>query len=344
MEVQLDALQEALGNAERVVILPHNDPDPDAIASAVALQFLLSAHYRIESEVLYNGAIGRAENRALVDFLDGALLPLTGPLPEQPILLVDTQPGAGNHSLPRNRQPVAVFDHHPLQAATAAAPFADVRPDMGACATILTGYLQGAGLIPPPPIATALFYGIKSDTLSLARGVSAADVEAYVYLQPLIDADVLVEIERAQVPADYFRNFSRALRAARIYHNLLVVYVGRVGYPDMVGEVADWLLRLQGTRWVVALGVYKGVLRVAVRTRSREGGAGRAAQAIVGEDGIAGGHGSMAGGQVPLEGRLPDGVVRSMRQRALAYFGLPASIGRRLMKLTSGEARREADG
>ncbi len=330
----LELLFEAVGGLNSMLILPHNDPDPDAIAGAVALRHLLAQRLNIEGRIAYQGIIGRAENKALVRYLGHPLRRLKDSDLNRAdaVALIDTQPGAGNNPLPPVRSPTIVFDHHPWREETAAAAFAEVRPDIGATSTILTEYLKTTGIELTPPVATALFYGIKTDTMGLGRGASPTDVAAYFYLQPRIDVDALVEIERAQVPAEYFRSFDIALQAARVYHNVVIAYVGQMDYPDLAAEMADILLRLKGTRWTICMGVYEGELVLSVRTRSRRGGAGQLAQAIVGDRGTAGGHGNMAGGQFPVQNEDPAQVAEHLSQRALQYLKVPPDVvGRSLV-------------
>jgi nanoRNase/pAp phosphatase (c-di-AMP/oligoRNAs hydrolase) len=326
-----DRLAELLQSVEGVgdiLILPHNDPDPDAIASALALRHLLADAAGVEGHIAYKGIIGRAENQALVRFLDRPLQRLRSSDLRQawPIALVDTQPGAGNNALPAHVVPALVFDHHPWREASAAAAFADVRTEMGSTSTILVEYLQAAGLDPAPPLATALFYGIKSDTMGLIRGASPADVTAYSYLQPRIDVEALVAIERAQVPAEYFERLDAALHASRVYDSLIISYLGPMHRPDLAAEMSDLLLRLQGVRWVVCMGVYRGELILAVRSQSRRIGAGKLVQAVVGPEGTAGGHGTMAGGQVRLRGADPEEIAGQYVQRVLHYLQVPAEL------------------
>jgi nanoRNase/pAp phosphatase (c-di-AMP/oligoRNAs hydrolase) len=331
---RLDALFTALAGADGVLILPHNDPDPDAIASAVALRHLLADHLGISGQIAYEGIIGRAENKALVRYLGRPLQRLKSSDLRQslPIALVDTQPGAGNNALPSTSTAAIVFDHHPLREETAAARFVDVRPGLGSTSTIMTEYLQAAGIEPPSALATALFYGIKTDTLGLGRGASPADAAAYFYLQPLIDVDALVDIERAQLPADYFKRLDAALQAAQVYDDVVVSDVGPITRPDMAAEMADLLLRLEGAHWAICIGHYRGELILAVRTRSRRGGAGRLARDIAGGRGTAGGHGAMAGGQIPLNGAEPQQVTQQLIRRALDLLKIaPETVGRPLI-------------
>jgi nanoRNase/pAp phosphatase (c-di-AMP/oligoRNAs hydrolase) len=327
---RLNLLLDALRDVQSVLILTHNDPDPDAIAGAVALRHLIERCLGIHCEITYKGLIGRAENKALVRELGDPLHPLWPSDLEQKaaIALVDTQPGAGNNALPPGRKATVVFDHHPVYEEACAArlveaAFVDLRPEMGAISTMMLEYLLAAEIEPPPPLATALFYGIKTDTRGLSRGASQADVDAYFYLQQRVDLEMLYAIEQAQVPPEYFQVLVAALRAARRYDHLLVAYVNQMDYPDLVAELADLLLRLEGIRWALCMGVYDEILMLSVRTRLAEGAA-QLIRSIVGPQGTAGGHGSLAGGQISLEGADPDQLARTVTQRALYHLGITA--------------------
>jgi len=331
---KLDALLETASLAERLLILTHNDPDPDAIASAVALRHLLVERIGMEATIAYRGLIGRAENRALVRYLDYPLQRLSKAdlAPPVTMALVDTQPGAGNSPLRQGADVAIVIDHHPLRPDSAMARHVDVRSDFGSTSTILTEYLQTAGIEFPVPIATALFYGIKTDTMGLGRSATPADVDAYAFLVPRIDSQALFEIERAQVPDAYFLSLVDTVQAARIYRDVLITYIGWMRYPDLAAEIADWLLRLEGIRWVVCLGAYKENLYVAIRSRHQKGGAGQLAQAAIGSAGTAGGHGTMAGGQIGLNGRDPETVADQISLAVLAYFNIDPEETRRLLR------------
>lgn len=331
---RLDSLFEAVRGARRVLILPHNDPDPDAIASALALQHLLSKRLGLENHIAYGSIVGRAENKALVSYLGHPLRHLRASdfCQLAAIALIDTQPGAGNNALAPNAAVAIVLDHHPWCEATAAASFADVRQELGATSTILTEYLQVAGVEPGPQLATALFYGIKTDTMGLGRGASPADAAAYFYLQPRVNVEALVKIERAQVPVKYFEQLVATLQATHVYDGVVITYIGPMSHSDMTAEMADLLLRLEGTRWVICMGAYKEELILSVRTRTRRGGAGELAQKIVEHRGSAGEHGTMAGGQIPLKDEDPEQMARQLGQRVLEYLKVATDmVGRPLI-------------
>jgi nanoRNase/pAp phosphatase (c-di-AMP/oligoRNAs hydrolase) len=210
--------------------------------------------------------------------------------------------------------------------------FAEVCPDVGATSTILASYLLAAGIEPDPPLATALYYGIKTDTLGLMRQAGPEDMAVYHHLQELVDLEALAEIESAQVPRDYFKRLDAALHAARLYDGVLLSYVGAMQRPDMVAELADLLLRLQGTRWAVCMGKFRDELIVSVRTRNPDGGAGWLVRSIVGQEGTAGGHGTMAAGHLPLGDRNPADLARQLGQQVLLTLGVAAETpGRPLL-------------
>lgn len=321
---RLEQLFQTIAGADTLLILPHTNPDPDAIASAVALRYLLAEKLNIEAQIVYEGIIGRAENKALVRYLVHPLRPVTAAdWSLGPVVIIDTQPGAGNIvKLPAAANIVAIIDHHVWPKALPVSPdaFTDIRPEIGATSTILTEYLQAAGLEPPIPLATALFYGIKTNTMSLGRNASVADAMAYYYLQPRIDVKGLAGVEQARVSAHYFKSFDKALRAAQLYDGILISYVGPMNYPDLTAEMADLLLRLEESDWVICMGLYRDMLMISVRLHRQLRGAGQLVQAIVRTDGAAGGHGTIAGGQIPLAGQDPDRLVAELTARALEHL------------------------
>jgi nanoRNase/pAp phosphatase (c-di-AMP/oligoRNAs hydrolase) len=328
----LERLIKAVDGVDETLILPHNNPDPDAIASAVALRHLLAEVANIKSRIVFRGLVGRAENKKLLDYLGQPLQRLTPSdlSLELPIALVDTQPGAGNNPVSNQANMAIVIDHHPWQEATNSVTFADVRPYVGSTASILVEYLRAAGLTPAPPLASALFYGIKTDTMGLGRGTSSIDTTAICYLLPLLDLEALLDVERAQVPPGYFKSFAASLQTARIYNGVVISFVGVMDYPDLAAEMADFLLRMQGSQWIICQGVYEDRLILSVRTQKQRG-AGQLVQKVIGNNGLAGGHGSMAGGQVPLNGKDPEMLANYFSREILVHLNVSQEEGKPLI-------------
>lgn len=331
---RVKALVAAASGKERALVLTHDNPDPDAIAAAMGVAFLLERLGGLSVKVAFGGIIGRAENRALVRELKLPVVAL-GRLDVAEfdfVTLVDTQPECGNHSLTPQVATNAVIDHHPVRDTSLNVPFADVGGDFGATASIVTSYLRASGLEIPRTLATALFYGIKSDTRDLGREFEPVDVDNYHWLFPQVDHAALSRIEHPSVPASYFAAFHRAFGRARRHDEAVVVDLGKVYAPDIVAEVADRLLSLEDTRWSLAMGEFEGELYFSVRTSDRRMNAGRLVREIVEKGtGSAGGHGSMAGGRLMLpEGSAP--ARAAFRKRIVAAFlrafGAPKSGAR----------------
>jgi nanoRNase/pAp phosphatase (c-di-AMP/oligoRNAs hydrolase) len=313
----LTGLLRAVAGATNVVVCTHRNPDPDSISSALALRYLLEHAAGVRSVVAYEGAIGRAENRALVSLLRLHLRPLES-LPAidwSQVALVDTQPRSGNNSYPRTARPLVVIDHHPSLKTTAAA-WADIRPGYGATATILTEYLESSGLAVPAWLATALAYGISSETRDLGRGADERDLEAYLRLYPKVRKRILARIEHPRLPRSYFAVLDRALHHAVSYRNVIGTRLGDVETPDSVAEIADFLLAHERMGWSVATGRQGGQLHISLRA-VRGRGAGRVLRELLRGRGTAGGHGRMAGGQVDIAG-LTDFEIEALEEELLA--------------------------
>ncbi len=317
---------------KELVILTHNDPDPDSIASAWGLGWLLESALPVQCTLAYSGIIGRAENRAMVEHLRIPLQQVTqiGLKPENAIILVDTQPGTGNNILPNHLTPLAVVDHHPATAQASHAPFRDIQTRVGATATIVTRYLWAMGKEPPKGLATALFYAIKTDTLGLSRGASRTDAVTYLYLHERADLPMLGAIERAQLPPTYFLAMGRALGRARLCGDILVTTLGRVQHPDMAAEVADLLARLQGVAWVLSMAVFGTEIVLSLRATNSNLDAGRVIQELVAGSGSAGGHEYAAGGRLRFTGSATAAQKRLLR-RFEQLMGISLADGKPLV-------------
>lgn len=330
---RVENLRATFESRRRVLVLTHDNPDPDALASAFALAAVLTHLTDVECEVGYAGIIGRAENRAMLRELELVPTRIHGDTLERfdAIALVDTQPGFGNNSLPEGQQPTAVVDHHPGRGELDGVAFVDVREGYGASATIVHEYAQVAGVPLPANLLTALFYAIKSETQELSRGAGYADREAYLSLLPRADKLAVARIQRARVPRNYFRAFQVAIENARLHGRTIVTDLQRVDTPDLVAEIADFLLRLDGADWAVCMGRYQDSVVMSLRTAEEEAHAGKVVRRVVAGLGRAGGHGTMAGGRVPLDGRDYEDVAAQIRERLIDELAGDAAEGESLV-------------
>jgi nanoRNase/pAp phosphatase (c-di-AMP/oligoRNAs hydrolase) len=288
----------------------------------------------IPSRLVYCGLVARAENREMLRLLASEwehVVRLPRSKKYSALALVDTQPGAGNNQLPVSAEVQIVIDHHlPVQDRTRKAAFWDVRPEAGATVSLVYQYLEAAGVVPDVTLATAMFYGIETDTHGLSRDSSPIDQRAYSRLWPSIDPQILAQVEQAGLPREYFRAINRGLQAARIYGKVVIAYLKRVPRPDFAGELADLLIRLHGAHAVLCLGYYGKSMYLSLRTIPTSIDAGVLIQDIVTPLGQAGGHGTSAGGRVPLAGSKPEVVADELERRFLSLMG-ESSTGKSLL-------------
>ncbi|NIQ95551.1 MAG: phosphoesterase [Desulfuromonadales bacterium] len=320
----------------RILIVAHDNPDPDSLAAAFALRHLFLVKSGREATIAFGGIIGRGENRVMVEKLEIDAIPIESlDLDSFDVFcLVDTQPGAGNNSFPADRQVHVVVDHHPAREQTLQCRWADVRPEYGASATILFEYLLSQEVYLGTKLATILFYAIKSETQDLGREWSKADRDAYLHLLRLSNNRILYDITHPKAPRDYFLFFNKALENARLYERVLVFNLYDIGNPDMVSEMADFLLRMQGIEVTLGMGRFKKKVIVSMRTSNTEINAGEVIQRVLDGLGTAGGHGMIAGGQItPQEGN--EAMLRelqlSLTQRLLKALEMPSIKGRKLI-------------
>jgi nanoRNase/pAp phosphatase (c-di-AMP/oligoRNAs hydrolase) len=301
---QLDEWFAARPRRGRWLILSHDNPDPDALASASLLRTLLRRRYGAKVTLGYGGIIGRPENRQMVRALHMRLSHLRhlswGNY--RYFALVDTQPGTGNNQLPADRTPTVVIDHHPLRRTTASSVLPDVRPAWGATASLVADYLLAAGSDIERAAATGLVYAIRTETQDFSREASGPDRQLYDWLYPRADKRVLGRIQHPKLPPSYFHTLAHALDRTQAVGNVLVCHLPSAPTPDNVPQIAVLLLRPEGKPWCLATGPHGGRLYLALRTTNPRADAGRAMRRILGRKGKGGGHGTMAGGWYPLDG------------------------------------------
>lgn len=325
---KLDLLLKGAKGKRRALILTHDNPDPDSIAAAVTLAHVLEKRGGMEARAAYGGIIGRAENLAMAKVLRLPLAPVSQIVFDEYDFfgLVDAQPSVGNHALPARYRMDVVIDHHPLRDESLTVPFADVGGDAGATSTMLVEYLRAARLEPSPELATALFYGIKADTRDLGRQTTPSDIDCYLWLFPRTDKELLGRIEHPELPAQYFQMYHTAIERAKVYGGSAVVTdLEEIYSPDMVAEVAERMMFLEGAKWSLAYGTFRSQLYVSLRTKDRRMNAGRLIREICADrGGSSGGHGSMAGARMPLSGNRKQRTTfkREMVKAFLAAFSV----------------------
>ena len=284
-------------DAERVLILLHNDPDPDAMASGLALRNVL---HRTRTTAIIGAIQGvtRPENLRMVNLLDIHVEKVTADSVKEfdRIAMVDVQPhyfgGLINHA-------DLVIDHHPEQPGYTAV-FKDIRADYGSTSTILTEHLRAVDVNISERTATAMLYAIKSDTLFFNRQANRVDIEAFSYLYPLADAALIRKMEGAEITLERLDYVLKAYRGGTLADQVFCGFIGSSPREDFIPYIADFFLQLEDVKWTIIAGVVNDMLIVSVRNLGYSKNAGEFARRFFADIGSAGGHRAMAKAVVPM--------------------------------------------
>ncbi len=301
MRPLLQRLYQLFSHEDHLLILI--DADPDSIAGALALKRLLWR--RVAGCVISNiRPITRPQNERMVRYLNISLTPLDQIIIEgfNRKALVDSQPS--HHELFAEHKYDVIIDHHPRHFETRAR-LLDIRPEYGAISSIMTEYLRAAGIKPSLKLATALYYGIKTDTANFERPTIEADMRAFHYLFGFTRRALVRRLDYAEFDLSMLAYFKAALNRYRLRHGRLYAFLGPVSAPDILVILADFFLRAGDIAWTIVGGIYKDTLVVIFRNDGLHKNAGRLAEKAFGKLGAAGGHATSARAEIPLE-HIPD--------------------------------------
>ncbi|MFB6122451.1 MAG: DHH family phosphoesterase [Haloferacaceae archaeon] len=292
---QLADVLEATTN--RVAIVTHDNPDPDSIASAAALQ-AIAEHLGAEADILYFGDIGHQENRAFVNLLEIALLPYDDVDIDEydTIALIDPAKAGETHV---DREVDIYLDHYDTEAEVDAT-FVDVRPNVSSTSTILTKYIQEFDLSVSEAVATALLYGIRAETLDFRRDTTPADLTAAAYLYPFANHDTLEQVESPNMSPETLDVLAEAITNREVQGSHLVSNAGFINSRDALSQAAQQLLNLEGITTTAVFGIIEDTIYLAARSKDIRMNIGNVLQDAFGEMGEAAGHSTQASAEIPL--------------------------------------------
>ena len=304
--------------------------DPDAISSACALKRFFWRKIR-SVHLFHINPIKRPDNLAMIGLLK-IDLKLIRSLKRKDIskwAIVDSQPQ--HHELFRDHEFDIIIDHHPFQA-TSNAFFVDIREKYGANATILTEYLRNRRIIPSAKLATALFYGIKTDTDNFVREALQSDINAFRYLYRFANINTIKKIESSEITKKTLSSYVVAMNRMKIVGNVALVNMEEVSNPDTLVIIADFFMKLAEAEWSVVTGIWRDKLIVIVRNAGFKGHAGKMVKKVFGSwGGSAGGHKTAARAEIPIinigdikpEGdQLARTILKNLKQ-CIAKKGIP---------------------
>ncbi|HZM60912.1 MAG TPA: DHH family phosphoesterase, partial [Vicinamibacterales bacterium] len=260
--LRVQQYQRFFSDADRVLILLHNDPDPDAMASGLALRTLLHRNRQTAVIAALQG-VTRPENQRMMNLLDINVEILTLEQVEafDRIAMVDVQPHYFGGTIDRVG---LVIDHHPEQPGYTAV-YKDIRVDYGSTSTILTEHLRAVDMNISERVATAMLYAIKSDTLFFARQTNRVDLEAFSFLYPLADPALIRKMEGAELTLDRLHYVTRAVRDGKMANQVFSAFLGTVPREDYITYAADFFLELEDVKWTILSGIVNEMLIISVR-------------------------------------------------------------------------------
>lgn len=316
----LTTLQSLLKREESWLIMIN--ADPDAIASAMALQRII--RHRVHSVAIARiNEVTRPDNLAMLRYLRIPILAWSADLAHhyQRFAIVDSQP----HHNPAFSDVhfSVIIDHHPLPDVPYGADFEEIRPNWGATSTMFTEFLYNAEIRPGRRLATALQYGIRTDTNTFGRNCGEVDLRAYHYLSRFADTAQLTRILRSEYLPEWLPYFSRAFENLRPCGKGHMTSLGEVESPDLLVVVADFFLKVHGLRWVAVCGASRGVVVVIFRGGGESIDLGKLAESSFGDVGSAGGHRNMARAEVPVCALCEESLDAFVFRRLRAAVSLP---------------------
>jgi len=296
-------LYDLLTEGSQLQIVCHNNPDPDCLASALALGRIAAEAGIDERYILYSGDISHQQNRAFVNLLDIDLQPFdptdVQDRPSASLLafVAHSIPGANNH-VPATTSVDVVIDHHPTKDVEAR--FVDHREEIGASATMLTQHLRTLDIEPDTTLATALLFAIRRETLNFLRGATAEEYQAAAYLHDRADPDLLQQLSTPSLTGATLDAIATAISNRRTNAAVLVSHVGRTSERDAVPQAADYLATLEGVETVIVFGVVSDAIHLSARSPDPRVHVGNVLREAFEDVGSAGGHHDVAGGEIPL--------------------------------------------
>src|SRR5436190_1116601 len=321
--------QRYLSDAERVLILLHNDPDPDALASGLAVRNVL---HRTKTTAIIGAIQGvtRPENLRMVNLLDIHVEPVTAESLKDydRVVMVDVQPHYFGGAIDRAD---LIIDHHPEQSGYTSV-FKDIRPEYGSTCTILCEHLRAVDVNISERTATAMLYAIKSDTLFFNRQTNRVDIEAFSFLYPLADPTMIRKMEGAEITRERLDYVLKAHASGQMAEQVFCAALGELPREDFIPYVADFFLQLEDVKWTIVAGVVSDTMSISIRNLGYSKNAGEFARRFFAELGSAGGHRAMAKAVLPLDkfqekfGRLSDGALSAKLQELVLEFLADATI------------------
>ncbi len=295
-------------------------PDPDAIGSAIGLQWLLKKK-DIVSDIWYCGVISHPQNRTMVNLLN---VKLSNALEDDydadnytTKFCVDCTPSNINFPKGVDKKIDVIIDHHPKNLKSEDGfLFVDMR-STGSCGSIIYDWIKHFELLDKLEedeeaitASTAILLAVFNDTDSLvSEDTQELDFEAYQTLHKYCDISKFKSILDYPIPR-YFMDIKMESMRPENTHIINTTHISCVGYlsankRDILAKISDDNVRLEGISTSIVFAIIDGNLEGCCRSSDVALNLHEFTQKIFGKE-FSGGKFSKSAGKVPLGFLQPD--------------------------------------
>jgi nanoRNase/pAp phosphatase (c-di-AMP/oligoRNAs hydrolase) len=328
-------LLKILAGKQNILVTTHQHPDPDGLASAIALRDFLSQNLpHAQTTVSAKGHVGGGLNEAfvrysklnLVEWNDQSLSNYDA------IILLDVQPSFAYSPLPPEVPALAVIDHHRRVGRQAGPTFCDIRTEVGATCSIVFSYFMETETPISASLAATMLYGIETDLAGAASTPGELDNIALSSLTLLADMRRLYQMRYVDLPREYFVACAQALATAQVYDHCLIAHLESIDSLEKPAVMADLLLRYDKVDWTLVTAPFEGKLILSMRTSNPKTPAADVMRKLIRGIGQGGGHRTKAGGCIAIGSVTELERTRAkLRRRFLRALGIKQTKGEALV-------------
>lgn len=285
---------QSLGNS-KIFIQPHDIPDPDAIASSYGFQYLLKS-IGIDAEIIYASRIEKSNSQKMIELFNIEMTRIGDGYelsPECITIFMDTQQSHSNLTT-FNGQHYGAIDHHRFLGEENYV-FMDIRPEIGACATVVASYFKELDIEPSIEVATSLLYAIMTDTDNLIRTNDELDLEMFYWLYKKSDLEKIKFLRMNEIGSLDLEAYTRALQNIEIYGETCFVDIGECN-DSLQGTISDMVFTIENVDVIVSYAKRADGVKLSIRSGDKTIKANDLVNYIIDNCGTGGGHDEMAGG------------------------------------------------
>lgn len=284
-------------NYNKICIQCHNNPDPDTIASAFAIQHYLNKN-GIESRIVYGGSqdIVKANLKILIKECGIKIEKVTKIEDDEFLVLVDGQKGQGNvYDFGRNEY--IIIDHH-IQIVGDNDNYL-VKPQYQSCSTIIYELLleEGYPVKEYEDLCVAMLYGLFTDTSSFMDMFHEKDI--HMKNELLKDQPLFERLVKSNM------SFAELMIAADAMHNHYFDIDRRTAIVEVLkcdqavlGIIGDFMIQVDSVLMSIVYTEAGDGYQISLRTCHESLHANKIAAYLCDGIGNGGGHSKKAGGRI----------------------------------------------